>query len=67
MPKSEPRWLTAQETAAILDSTSAEVCRLLKIGRLIGVKKKQPGRAGKSQWLVNPNSIKKEKQRHARA
>ncbi len=67
MPKSEPRWLTAQETAAILDSTSADVCRLLKIGRLIGVKKKQPGRAGKSQWLVNPHSIKREKQRHARA
>ena len=63
MPKSEPRWLTAQETASILDSTSAEVCRLLKIGRLTGVKKKQPGRAGKAQWLVNPTSIKKEKQR----
>ena len=66
MPKSEPRWLTAQETAAILDSTSAEVCRLLKIGRLTGVKKKQPGRAGKAQWLVNPSSMKKEKRRHAR-
>ena len=36
MPKPDPRWLTAQETAAILDSTSAEVCRLLKIGRLTG-------------------------------
>ena len=50
MPKPEPRWLTAQETASILDSTSAEVCRLLKIGRLDGVKRKQPGRAG-NHWL----------------
>lgn len=67
MPKSELRWLTAQETASLLDSTSAEVCRLLKIGRLTGIKKKQPGRAGKSQWLVNPSSIKKEKRRDAKA
>ncbi|GAC1632320.1 MAG: hypothetical protein NVS9B14_05390 [Candidatus Acidiferrum sp.] len=66
MPKSEPRWLTAQQTAAILDSTSAEVCRLLKIGRLAGTKKKPPGRAGKSQWLVDPQSIAHEKKRHAR-
>jgi len=67
MPKPEPRWLTAQETAAILDSTSAEVCRLLKIGRLDGVKRKQPGRAGKAQWLVDPQSIAKEKKRAAKA
>lgn len=67
MSKSDPRWLTAQQTAVILDSTSAEVCRLLKIGRLSGIKKKQPGRAGKAQWLVSPASIKKEKQRHAKA
>lgn len=67
MPKPEPRWLTAQETAAILDSTSAEVCRLLKIGRLDGVKRKQPGRAGKAQWLVNPQSIAQEKKRAAKS
>jgi len=66
MLNSESRWFTAQETAAILDSTSAEVCRLLKIGRLTGVKKKQPGRAGKAQWLVDPLSIKREKQRNAK-
>jgi len=63
MPKLDPRWLTAQETAALLDSTSAEICRLLKTGRLSGVKRKQPGRAGKAQWLVNPKSIAREKQR----
>lgn len=67
MPKPTPRWLTAQETAALLDSTSADICRLLKIGRLSGVKKKQPGRAGKAQWLVNPKSIAREKLRLAKA
>jgi len=67
MPKSGPRWLTAQETAAILDSTSAEVCRLLKIGRLAGIKQKQPGRAGKAQWLVNPQSIATEQKRLAKS
>jgi hypothetical protein len=67
MPKPELRWLTAQETAAILDSTSAEICRLLKLGRLTGVKRKQPGRAGKAQWLVNPQSIAKEKKRTAKS
>jgi hypothetical protein len=67
MPKPDPRWLTAQETAAILDSTSAEICRLLKLGRLIGVKRKQPGRAGKAQWLVDPQSIAKEKKRFAKS
>ena len=65
MPK-DPRWLTAQETATLLDSTSAEICRLLKIGRLTGVKRKQPGRAGKAQWLVNPKSIAREKSRLAK-
>jgi len=67
MSKSDPRWLTAQETAVILDSTSADVCRLLKIGRLTGVKRKQPGRAGKAQWLVNPKSIAREKSRLAKS
>jgi hypothetical protein len=67
MSKSDPRWLTAQEAAVILDSTSADICRLLKIGRLTGVKRKQPGRAGKAQWLVNPKSIAREKSRLAKA
>lgn len=63
------RWLTAQATARILDTTSAEVCRLLSIGRLSGTKSKQSGRAGKAQWLVEPKSIAKEKKfrtKHAR-
>jgi len=67
MSKSDPRWLTAQQAAVILDSTSADICRLLKIGRLTGVKRKQPGRAGKAQWLVNPKSIAREKSRLAKA
>lgn len=56
------RWLTAQETAARLDTTSSEVCRLLSIGRLAGMKQKDPRRAGKSQWLVDPESISREEQ-----
>jgi hypothetical protein len=54
------RWLTAQETAAQLDTTSSEVCRLLSIGRLSGIKQKDPRRAGKSQWLVDPETISRE-------
>jgi hypothetical protein len=61
------KWLTAQQTSVDLDTTSAEVCRLLSIGRLSGVKMKQPGRAGKAQWLVNPNSVAKERRRVAQA
>ena len=53
-------WLTAQETAAQLDTTSSEVCRLLGVGRLSGIKQKDPRRAGKSQWLVDPESVVKE-------
>src|SRR4029077_19436087 len=60
MPSNHKRWLTAQQTALELDSTSAEICRLLSIGRLSGSKQKQPGRPGKAQWLVNPKSIGKE-------
>jgi hypothetical protein len=63
MASSRARWFTAQETAAILDLTSAEVCTLLAIGRLTGTKVKQPGRAGKAQWLVDPRSVAKEKRR----
>ncbi len=59
-------WPTSQIAASILNLTSAEVCRLISIGRLSGVKVKQLGRAGKAQWLVNPKSIKKE-QRYQKA
>lgn len=61
------KWLTAQQTSIDLDTTSAEVCRLLSIGRLLGVKMKQPGRAGKAQWLVNPVSVVRERRRVAKA
>lgn len=37
-------WVTAQQTAADTDTTSAEVCRLLSIGRLTGSKQKHPKR-----------------------
>lgn len=57
------RWLTAQETAALMDTTSAEVCRLLSIGRLSGSKQKQAKRPGKAQWLIDPKSIAAEKRR----
>jgi len=59
------RWLTAQETAALMNTTSAEVCRLLSIGRLSGSKQKQPKRPGKAQWLIDPKSIAIEKRRSA--
>jgi hypothetical protein len=58
-------WPTVQQTAAMLYTTSAEVCRLLNIGRFRGKKYKQPGRPGGAQWLVDPKSIAKEKRRHA--
>ena len=57
-------WITVQKAAAELDTTSAEVCRLLSIGRLTGSKQKTPGRPGKMQWLVDPQSIAKEKRKH---
>ena len=60
MPANHNHWLTAQQAALELDSTSAEICRLLSIGRLSGSKEKQPGRPGKAQWLVSPASIRKE-------
>jgi hypothetical protein len=59
------RWLTAQETATHLDTTSAEVCRLLSIGRLSGTKRKDPRRGGTAQWLVDPKSISAEKKRRS--
>ena len=60
------RWLTVQQTAPILNSTCAEVCRLLSLGRLSGSKCKQPGRAGKAQWLIDPKSIAKEQRSAAK-
>jgi hypothetical protein len=64
MSVSNNRWLTAQETAALMDTTSAEVCRLLSIGRLSGSKQKQAKRPGKAQWLIDPKSIAAEKRRN---
>jgi hypothetical protein len=66
MPARRPGWLTAQQAAIILNTTSAEVCRLIGIGRLSGKKHKQPGRPGNAQWIINPASIKKEARRVAK-
>jgi hypothetical protein len=63
MSASNYRWLTAQQTAVMMDTTSAEVCRLLSIGRLSGSKQKQAKRPGKAQWLIDPKSIAAEKRR----
>ena len=63
MSKPRTNWLTAQQTAVVMNTTSAEVCRLLSLGRLSGLKQKQPGRPGNGQWLVDPKSISKEKRR----
>jgi hypothetical protein len=59
-------WLTAQQAAVLMNTTSAEVCRLLSIGRLSGSKHKQPGRPGVGQWLVDPRSVAEEKRRAAK-
>ena len=66
MSRSNNRWLTAQETAVLLNTTSADVCRLLSLGRLSGSKQKQPGRPGSGHWLIDPKSITKEKRRTAK-
>ena len=65
MPVRQVRWLTAQQAAAELNTTSAEICRLLSLGRLSGHKQKQPGRPGNGQWLIDPKSIAEEKRRTA--
>ena len=65
MSNRRPNWLTAQQTAVVMDTTSAEICRLLSLGRLSGSKQKQPGRPGNGQWLIDPQSIAKEKRRLA--
>jgi hypothetical protein len=64
MPTPNERWLTAQQAAVEMNTTSAEVCRLLSLGRLSGTKQKDPRRAGKAQWLVDPASIAEEKRRN---
>jgi hypothetical protein len=66
MPARQDRWLTTQQTALELNTTSAEVCRLLSLGRLSGEKQKQPGRPGNGQWLIDPKSIAEEKRRIAK-
>jgi hypothetical protein len=66
MSSPHSRWLTAQQTAVLLNTTSAEVCRLISVGRLSGKKHKQPGRPGIAQWFVNPVSIKRETKRAAK-
>jgi hypothetical protein len=63
MPARQNRWLTAQQTAIEMNTTSAEVCRLISLGRLSGEKQKQPGRPGNGQWLIDPKSIAEEKSR----
>ena len=65
MPKRLANWLTAQQTAVVMNTTSAEICRLLSLGRLSGSKEKQPGRPGNGQWLIDPKSVAKEKRRLA--
>jgi len=66
MSARQDHWLTAQQTAVLMNTTSAEVCRLLSIGRLTGSKKKHPQRPGKAQWLIDPHSIAAEKRRSAK-
>jgi len=40
-----------------LDTTSSRSVGLLSLGRLSGTKQKDPRRAGKPQWLVDPESV----------
>jgi hypothetical protein len=66
MPARKDRWLTAQSAAIVMNITSAEICRLLSLGRLKGSKQKHPRRPGKAQWLIDPKSIAVEKRRNAK-
>jgi hypothetical protein len=66
MPERQDGWLTAQQAAVEMNTTSAEICRLLSLGRLSGSKRKQPGRPGNGQWLIDPKSIAEERRRAAR-
>jgi hypothetical protein len=63
MPDRPEGWLTAQQAAVEMNSTSAEICRLLSLGRLSGYKRKQSGRPGNGQWLIDPKSIAEERRR----
>jgi hypothetical protein len=63
MPERQDGWLTVQQAAVEMNTTSAEICRLLSLGRLSGHKRKQPGRPGNGQWLINPKSIVEERRR----
>jgi hypothetical protein len=65
MPARQGHWLTSQQAAVEMNTTSAEVCRLLSLGRLTGEKQKQPGRPGNGQWLIDPKSIAEERRRTA--
>lgn len=60
-------WVNTKQAAIELDSTCAEICRLLSVGRLKGKKHKQPGRPGTGQWLIDPRSVAKERRLAARA
>jgi hypothetical protein len=66
MPVRNHRWLTTQEAALLMNTTSAEVCRLLSIGRLTGSKQKHPKRPGRAQWSIDPKSVAAEKRRAAK-
>jgi hypothetical protein len=66
MPERQDGWLTAQQAAVEMNTTSAEICRLLSLGRLSGYKRKQPGRPGNGQWLIDPKSIAEERRRAAK-
>ena len=55
------RWLTAQETAALMNTTSAEVCRLLSIGRLVWLEAKAsqaPGQSSMARSIPSPSPRK---------
>jgi hypothetical protein len=66
MPVHPSGRITAQQAALLLNTTSAEVCRLVSIGRLHGKKQKQQGRPGTAQWTISPASVNKEVRRVAK-
>ena len=63
MPERQDGWLTAQQAGVEMNTTRAEICPLLSLGRFSGHKRKQSGRPGKGQWLINPKSIVEERRR----
>jgi hypothetical protein len=66
MPERQDGWLTVQQAAVEMNTTSAEICRLLSLGRLSGHKRKQSVRPGNGQWSINPKSIVEERRRTAK-